>query len=559
MATRFYLNNVTYGTSAAVNPSFMGWTSTASAVRLKAETIKHAGVAVTKTLNVLSGASEEFICFYQYVSNPLDAQTISGTLKGQLRCLESNVSANATVAVGVQVCSQDGTSITGTVLAISASDDTSATPPEISTSATNRSFNDVSESASITLSSLAINAGDRLIIEIGFRELDTTTSRSVTGYFGGATASGDLPEDNTTTTANLWPWVEFSGTITELGPTVVTVTEVTATGTIPTVTVPTNVGATPVTATGVIPAVTVVSSIIVLPDPVYAIGTVPPDVIAGSAVIAVNPVTAVGTIPTVTVTLPCIVYPTVFGAIGVILDPSVVAGEKSIYFSANGMPSGKTMYCKIVDDLGNIIRDWSTVGVIENVVDVTADYYDYYIGTNKVNGNFQGRILWKTGDAVPYVASETINVYQTYVDIIHGRLTVQRASNLDNLDATMSSRFPTASYTAPDNAGIAANGAAIATKPTLANMLTGGVAKESTLTGMLVDLGRLLGLSMDNQVEDDFVRDINGNLIGSTTYCYDSSAHATTHDKTTGLVFKFTVTGIYSANKLIKVTSLRVL
>lgn len=52
-------------------------------------------------------------------------------------------------------------------------------------------------------------------------------------------------------------------------------------------------------------------------------------------------------------------------------------------------------------------------------------------------------------------------------------------------DVFISSRLAAADYTAPDNAGIAA-------LPTLAEMLAGGVAKESTLTAIQTDITSLL-------------------------------------------------------------------
>lgn len=45
---------------------------------------------------------------------------------------------------------------------------------------------------------------------------------------------------------------------------------------------------------------------------------------------------------------------------------------------------------------------------------------------------------------------------QSSVDDLEGRLTALRAANLDNIDAAVSTRLAAASYTAPDNAGIAA-------------------------------------------------------------------------------------------------------
>lgn len=60
-------------------------------------------------------------------------------------------------------------------------------------------------------------------------------------------------------------------------------------------------------------------------------------------------------------------------------------------------------------------------------------------------------------------------------------------------------------------------------------------------------IARLLGLSMENRVEDDFTRDAGSRMTGSVIYCYDSAAHAVTHDKTTGLLCKYQASFTYDA------------
>lgn len=53
---------------------------------------------------------------------------------------------------------------------------------------------------------------------------------------------------------------------------------------------------------------------------------------------------------------------------------------------------------------------------------------------------------------------------------------------------------------------------------------------------------------LENQVEDDIIRDSNGNKTSSTIYIYDSAANATTHDKATGLIDSFDITAEYISN-----------
>lgn len=63
-------------------------------------------------------------------------------------------------------------------------------------------------------------------------------------------------------------------------------------------------------------------------------------------------------------------------------------------------------------------------------------------------------------------------------------------------------------------------------------------------------IARLLGLALENHVEDDIARDGSGNKTGSFLYLYDSAANATAHDGTTGLVAKYNVSATYASGKL---------
>lgn len=62
------------------------------------------------------------------------------------------------------------------------------------------------------------------------------------------------------------------------------------------------------------------------------------------------------------------------------------------------------------------------------------------------------------------------------------------------------------------------------------------------------DISRVLGLTLENHVEDDIVRDSNGNKTSSILYVYNSSTNASLHDKITGLISKYTVTATYDLN-----------
>ena len=145
----------------------------------------------------------------RYVIGPLAAQTIAGTVKGQLRCFESNTGANATLATAIKIVQPDG-SDRAVLLAYTAADTfTDNTAPEFATALRNASIRNTAESAAPALTSQAASAGDYLVIELGWRSA-TGTSRTVNLRVGD-TGATDLAENETDATNDYVPWVEFSG------------------------------------------------------------------------------------------------------------------------------------------------------------------------------------------------------------------------------------------------------------------------------------------------------------------------------------------------------------
>lgn len=73
---------------------------------------------------------------------------------------------------------------------------------------------------------------------------------------------------------------------------------------------------------------------------------------------------------------------------------------------------------------------------------------------------------------------------------------------------------------------------------------------------MAAKVDRIIGLTLENHVEDDIVRDGDGNKTSCVIYCYDTAASATTHDKVTGLTASYTMAATYSVGRmsLFKVT-----
>ena len=215
MATRLYFQ--TSGPTPGLTPSSWstGWNKTTGTTAAQ-YLAGHSNAApfdfsYVNTTNAASGTSGHFTAIRRFIYGPLQAQTISGTLKGQMKGREVAAGDNYTLAVAAKVIQADGTD-RGVLLAVSASDDTSATPPEFDTAnEVNRKMLDSSESASLTLSSVSVSEGDYLVVECGFRQASTSTNNG-TNTYGCVAGNSDLPEDNTDATAKN-SWVEFSGDI----------------------------------------------------------------------------------------------------------------------------------------------------------------------------------------------------------------------------------------------------------------------------------------------------------------------------------------------------------
>ncbi len=208
MATRLYLGVVAGPTSPAFTT---GWEVTASAVRRVLDNATFAdsvaeSLAVATALN--SPASAVDVLIAQYTSAPLDVnQTITGTIKGQIRALESNAAADLRAQIVVWTMKTDGT-VRGTNLGF----DTAALSSEFGTAAANRKF---PRGGATTLTSVAALATDRLVIEVGYRKHENATnSRTGTLNPMGNFTGTDLPEDETDTSAVKVPWFEFSQALT---------------------------------------------------------------------------------------------------------------------------------------------------------------------------------------------------------------------------------------------------------------------------------------------------------------------------------------------------------
>lgn len=198
MATRFYLPS---SGAAAVTPAYSAaWDVTSSAVQLRTSPTK-ASTTMTTISYLDNNDQDRDILAVQYISDPIVAQLIDvSTVKFQIRASETSNARNMFTAIRLRVCSNDGTTFTGGLLALTR-DDT-----EMATSLTNRQF-----SAAIT--AVTANEGDRIIIEIGGGGNPALDSDHDHNLRVGDEASSDLPEDDTDTN-DYNSWVQFTHDIT---------------------------------------------------------------------------------------------------------------------------------------------------------------------------------------------------------------------------------------------------------------------------------------------------------------------------------------------------------
>lgn len=200
MATRFYFP---LDTAAPVTPSFDGgWNHTAEAVRRKLEKTK-GNSTITIGTRIGSWFTPPALD-RQYISDPISAQTISGTFKMQLMTREYATADNVDQGwLKLYVVNNDGSSITGTLLSLG----NYGTTGEFISNASHR--NKIYADGD-SLTSVTSNSGDRLVIEIGFKNSGAGTSPEASAKWG--ENATDLPENDTQTT-NGAGWIEFSGTI----------------------------------------------------------------------------------------------------------------------------------------------------------------------------------------------------------------------------------------------------------------------------------------------------------------------------------------------------------
>jgi hypothetical protein len=170
------------------------------------------------------------------------------------------------------------------------------------------------------------------------------------------------------------------------------------------------------TLANTMPAPTVTGVAVVTPDPLTTTVTIPTPFVQ-VVLIQPSPLSLTTSMPAVTVDLPLIVTPDALVATVNILDPSILSQTAMI--SVHNFPAGKTVSYKIVDEFQVTLQDWTNVGVVEDLIDATAGRSIYSTKSNLVtSGGPQMHIMWKTDDATPLTASESIDIFTSQVNQI---------------------------------------------------------------------------------------------------------------------------------------------
>lgn len=205
-ATRFYLPA---SGSAAASPAFAAlFADTEDAVRRPMSVDKSDTALATSIADEGVTTTPYDALAVQFVSaETLNAGTISGTFSLVVKVLENNSGADMFIQVVIRVMSGDGSTTTGTLYAGNTATTLGSTGDpnqEVPTTAATRIYNAVS------LSSVSANAGDRIVVDIGVRALNTTNiGRQTTFTWGDPVAGSDYALTAGLTSSDV-PWIEFS-------------------------------------------------------------------------------------------------------------------------------------------------------------------------------------------------------------------------------------------------------------------------------------------------------------------------------------------------------------
>lgn len=209
MATRYYFPDSATVFPPPVTPQFTtAWDFTNQGDR-RAMTTSFAVSGSSQNLALSgSGVANTNVLRRQYIGPQIAEQTIAGTIKGQMRYRENTLADDCCAQIRAFVVDGTGAVIRGILFDVI----NTALTSEFATSLTNRKIpRSYPGTTGFPVTPVFTYNGDRIVIEIGMRQF-STTSALCSPAIQLSTSTGDLPQDETTTTA-LNPWVEFSADI----------------------------------------------------------------------------------------------------------------------------------------------------------------------------------------------------------------------------------------------------------------------------------------------------------------------------------------------------------
>lgn len=199
MATRLYFSE---SRTVDIAPAFASFTETDGMLRREMSVHKSGSAMADHTTGQTATAANSSQGIRQYISPPLAAQTLTGgTIKGTIRCLESAVNDNVDGIIcqlrywDVSAGAYGGTSL----LALA----NYGGVAEFNTTLRAKRIADGD-----TFTTVTVDFGDRLVLDIGYTNSTIGTSISATLNFGDNSAT-DLGDNETDTAANN-PFIELS-------------------------------------------------------------------------------------------------------------------------------------------------------------------------------------------------------------------------------------------------------------------------------------------------------------------------------------------------------------
>jgi hypothetical protein len=228
--------------------------------------------------------------------------------------------------------------------------------------------------------------------------------------------------------------------------------------------------------------------------------------------------------------------------------------------------TGIVVYCIIRREADNYRMDDSSGSFAETPSDPHVSLVEDSVikGTYELN---ESRTVWNNGRYIVIIYSQTGGSPAPASDIIIGGGEIVIKSDLEvfldvklsthetarsTMETTLINKIDAVQFDLDNPNQYKADVTALALETTIAALNNISVAdiEGSTVLAKEATLSRLLGLCLENHVEDDIVRDGQGNKESSILYCYNSAVSATTHDKSTGVTAKYAASFTFVAGKM---------